>query len=229
MPFASPTAASQQRSRSSAPGEGRRVARPVHHEHQAEEAVISDFEASTRRVLRLLSGQVRALRDSLDALAQSFTVQLKASLEREELRRTDFERSVGIEMGEAARRAERMADDLEELQSLVPKLERSVTSSRWHMEAKMEQLATSVERVELKLREVDTQRWATELREELEQRQQQMQRSIGRELDSMSRLLEEGRTPSRPLSGRGRDGQAWAAGQVPELRASSLGPDRSTA
>jgi len=89
------------------------------------------------------------------------------------------------------RNTEQLAKDLDAVLGVIPKIEDSMLRTNHHVQDRLEQVVLDVgtSRTAMQLLEDKVSRVESELREEMEQRLLKQQRSITRQLESMSRVL----------------------------------------
>jgi len=157
-----------------------------------------EFEESSRRSFEFLTGQVKTLKEAFNTLTDTFLQELEhlsGAISGEFFR---LEEGIIKDVGDTLQKSEQLekqteqlSKDLDAVLGVIPKIEDSMLRTNHHVQDRLEQVALDVGRssTALQLLEDKVSRVETDLREELEQRLLKQQRSITRQLESMSRVL----------------------------------------
>jgi len=184
----------------------------------AESATNIEFEEASRRSFEFLAGQIKALKGAFNTLTDTFLEeleQLSASIrtdiirlgERqgglensmcEETRRQgDLESSIREEMRKSQRlenRIDQIVQDMDVVLGAVPKIEDDLVRMSDVVTVEKGKVPAAIEGLEVKIRSLENH-----LREELEQRHLKLQKSVTRQLESLSKvLIQETSAPAFP-------------------------------
>lgn len=157
-----------------------------------------EFEESSRRSFEFLTGQVKTLKEAFNTLTDTFLQELESlsgAIGGEFLR---LEEGILKDVGDTLQKSEQLerhtetlSKDLDAVLSVIPKIEDTMLRTNHHVQDRLEQVSIENGRssTALQLLEDKVNRIESDLREDMDQKLLKQQRSITRQLESMSRVL----------------------------------------